>query len=220
MSDGVFVKVSEFVSRRGGIEAGWAVVATFAVEGAAEPRCIDYRVRAIPHRDNMLDQIKVRGEVESQMLDASMGADEIEDLGEFPAGGIPGFVFKEASQARLLDTARARVAASPERYVPVASEALHRVPVSRAGKVAQGRPWSRDLGERLAILADVERAYEVGDSRASVAALHHMSDSALRDLLHWARKTAEPPLFTDPGRGKKGGRLTQAARDILEGHDG
>lgn len=217
MNDGVFVKVSEFVKRRGELEAGWAVVATFAVEGSAEPRCIDYRVRAIPHREHMLDQLEVRAQVEAQMLGASMGAEDIESLGEFPDGGIPGFVFREASQARLLDAARARVAAYPERYVPLASETLKRVPLSRSGKVAQGRPWTRDLGERLAILADVERAYEEGESRASVATRHLMSDSALRDLLHWARKTAEPPLFTDPGRGKKGGRLTQAARDILEG---
>jgi hypothetical protein len=49
-----------------------------------------------------------------------------------------------------------------------------------------------------------------------VAAKHHMSRSAVRDLLSWARGDAEPVLFTNYGPGKRGGELTPAARAMLK----
>ena len=44
----------------------------------------------------------------------------------------------------------------------------------------------------------------------------HLSRSALRDLLSWARNDAEPRLFTNPGAGRRGGRLTPEARALLK----
>lgn len=222
---GQFLTVTEFVNRRGRSEphefpeAGWVVAATFIAEGSAEPRCVDYHVRALPHRSDFLDQLRVRNAVHDQVASQLMGVDEIEALGEFPPGGIPGFVFQEASQARLLDIARARVASEPAKYEPIATEILRRVPVSRSGKMSRGRPRARTTGETLAILLDVETSYAAGETRARVAERHHMSDSSLRDLLYWARKVSEPALFTDPGRGKRGGRLTPEARALLGGVD-
>lgn len=219
---GRFLKVSQLVTPKtrpvgGGWPGGWVVVGTFIAEGNAEPRCIDYRVRAYPASSDTFASIEIRNRIEARLLDQSAGAEDIEDLGEFPPGGIPRWVFERASQSRLFDTARDRINTYPEKYAPIAAEVLNRVPVSRGGRAHIGRPRLRNIGETVRILADVEAAYAEGLSRASVAERHYMSDSALRDMLHWARKVTEPPLFTDPGRGKRGGRLTEEARRLLEG---
>jgi hypothetical protein len=137
---------------------------------------------------------------------------EAERLGEVPAEGIPRRVFEQASQARLLAKAQWSVERRPDRYTDDVQAIL-----SAQERPRRGRPPVRSLADRLAILSAVEDMYEAGDGRtlADVADEHHMSRSSLRDLLSWARHSHDPPLFTSPGPGRSGGRLTPHGQALL-----
>lgn len=196
----------------------WAVVASFAVDRNSEPRCVDYRVRVVPKGRDMVENAKNYDRVSKAMISGTFSESDLNDLEAFPEGGIPQYVLRATSQAKLIEYARALVDAAPDKLAE-ASRVIARVPRNRSGNAGIGRPWSRSLQERLAILLDVEEAYARGYKRDTVAKAHAMSDSSLRDLLHWARKEVEPPLFTGLGPGRAGGRLTDHARQLIESGD-
>ena len=222
--DGQIVTVTKDVLDRKDRRIRWVVAATYVWEGNAEPRCVDYRVQVVPRGANMSEDVRLLHAVAIPNVEGSaMTAAQAEALGEIPNAGIPNYVFIEASQARLLRAARESAKRMPARFSDSTRQALERVPVNRSGAVRRGRPPARSLGERLAILADVDAAYKAGESRGSVAEAHHMSDSSVRDLLYWARNVADPPLFSEPGHRIKGGSMTDAARRLMaetekEGH--
>ena len=88
--------------------------------------------------------------------------------------------------------------------------------LDRQAKPRRGRPPTRTLRERLLILEDVEKAYREGQTLEDVAKAHHMSRSAVRDLLAWARsEDSGVQLFSGTTRGRRGGGLTDAARKLL-----
>jgi len=209
------VTVSETVTSkkpgpRGLPPVRWVVVATFVGIDGAEPRCVDYRVRVVPDAPDASSSVRTAHRLIEELEAQAIPAHAVDALGEIPREGIPRYVFERASQARLLAKARAAASRRPGRYPADVRATLAQGTAKRAG-----RPPVRPLGEKLEILADVERAFAEGGKRADVAARHAMSSSALRDLLHWARHDHDPPLFTSYGPGKAGGELTPEARAYL-----
>ncbi|WNM28444.1 hypothetical protein RN607_05435 [Demequina capsici] len=215
------VTVTELVDDRRDGRVRWAISATFVSAETSEPRCIDYRVRVVPRATHKIGDLPLAIETVDNMRGAAMSVADARGLGEFPSAGIPGYVFEEASQARLLAKARDWVATEPERFSIEVANLIRRTPVDRGGKVRRGRPPSMSLHRKLLVLEDVERGYAEGTTRAEIARRNLISESGLRNLLTWARKSADPQLFTDDGAGKKAGRLTPAARQrLMEGTDG
>lgn len=193
----------------------WAVMATFAGIGGAAPRCVDYRVRVIPtppddteHRPSWWGVVaanQVIGQMENNVIEPA----QVENLGDIPAEGIPRRVFEEASQARLLEKARAIAERRPDKVAETARAVLARP------KRRPGRPPARSLPEKLRILADVEDAFAEGRSLSEIGKSHDMSRSSVRDLLSWARNDANPRLFVSPGPGRTGGGLTPVGRAMF-----
>jgi len=222
MSEAV-VTVSDLVADRQG-RVRWAVTATFVGIDGNEPRCVDYRVRVVPHEPRTpvsgerLRNLVAAHEVLEDMERNVISSASAERLGTVPPEGIPRYVFERASQARLLAKARQSTERRPDRFDDATVNLLARALPSRQGRVRVGRPPSRSLGEKLAILAEVADEYAAGTrgARALVAERHHMSESALSDLLKWARHTANPPLFTHDGPGLRTDRLTDAAKALIE----
>lgn len=209
------ITVTETVQDRAG-RIRWVVVATFVGAGGSEPRCVDYRARVVPEVDDgglMLTLGRLYVELEENAISPA----HAEALGTIPAEGIPRYVFERASQSRLLAKARKKVERTPSKYPRSTEKALSRTTVSREGQARVGRPPSRSLGEKLAILKDVADAYSEGipRARAAVAERHFMSEGQLRDLLKWARHSSNPPLFTNYGPGLRNDTLTPEAVEML-----
>jgi hypothetical protein len=164
---------------------GWAVVAACVRGPLGEPVCVDYRVRqvkgAVGGSLRNLDAKSAglrNGRKTLTILEGHVEAD-CPGAGPFSRKGIPRYVFEAASQQKFITKARARLAHKP----PVAAQKARRlleVPERRTG-----RPPQRPLVEKLRILAAVEAAYEAGEALGDVAEAHHMSRSAVRDLLSW-----------------------------------
>ena len=133
---------------------------------------------------------------------------------EPPAEGIPRRVFEEASQTKLLEVARRQVKSGR-----VAGGLADRLLLSQ-DRPRRGRPPVMSLGQKLTILADVEKAFATG-STLSRRPADHMSHGSIRNLLAWARYDANPPLFTGTTPGRRSGELTAAARALIrKGVDG
>lgn len=210
MGGSQIVTITESVADRAG-EPRWIVVATFAGVGGSEPRCVDYRVRVVPELRDGQSRMAVVGRLMLAMEDQAASEGEVEALGTIPAEGIPRYVFEKASQARMLEKARAKAERRPDLVNEDAAAVL-----ARQAKARRGRPPTRSLRERLLILADVEAAFESGRTLEDVAHKHHVSRSAVRDLLAWARSgDSGVQLFEGTTPGRRGGRLTDAARKLL-----
>lgn len=210
------ITVTDTVFDRQG-KVRWVVMGTFVGLDRSEPRCVDYRVRVVPETEPGARMLAL-GRLMQAMEDNVIGVEDAASLGTIPPEGIPRYVFEQASQARLLTKARATVERKPDKHAASTRRALARQVLNRQGEVRTGRPSTRTLGQKLRILADVEAAYLAGGirPRATVAEQHYMSEGALRDLLTWARHVANPPLFTNDGRGKRSGKLTDVARAMLD----
>jgi len=193
----------------------WLVCAVFVDVNGSEPRCIDYRVRVIPKMPSKgaADWAARRVEEELRADVEDRERPEIYVLAETtaPAEGIPRRVFEQASQTRLLAAARSKVKTAPG-TVGADVELM----LDRQTKPRRGRPPVRPLGEKLHILVDVEHAFAAGRTLQDVADTHHMSRSAVRDLVAWARSGDGGPVLFTKWPGRRGGELTQAARRLLE----
>jgi hypothetical protein len=211
VSEGLVTVSDTVLGKVGGRTAiRWVVVATFVGVGGTEPRCVDYRVRVVPGGSRGEENLRDAHRVLRAMEQDTTTAEQAAALGPVPAGGIPRRVFEVASQARLLEKARAKATRRPELVAEEARQLLER-PARR-----RGRPPRRSLAEKLRVLADVDEAFAGSDrTLADVAQQHNMSRSALRDLLGWARHDAHPPLFVSYGPGRRGGHLTPEARALL-----
>ena len=185
----------------------WAVIANFTKGESGTPVCIEYRVRLL--RGSTAEELD-RNYVQTVNRMLANTDKDLEGEGDFPPIGIPRYVFEEASQGRLLDHIR-DMFESGQALAPDETRALFAEPGRKPG-----RPPQRSLHEKLRILAEVESAQGEGRKLEDVASQVHMSRSALRDLLSWARHDASPQLFTAVGRGRGGGRLTEVARRRLE----
>lgn len=208
--DGAVVTIPTDVRDRDG-RIRWVVLATFVGVDGAEPRCVDYRVRVVPATSSASEGVRAAHQLIRQLEANAISPADVAQLGTIPPEGIPRRVFEEASQAKLLASARAKVKRRPERHTARTRELLERQARKRVG-----RPPLRTLSERLRILAAVEAAYDTGRTLADVARDHDMSRSSLRDLLAWARHDADPSLFTGTTPGRRGGALTPTARALLD----
>lgn len=213
--DEQLVTISHLVEDPSEERVGWAVVAAFVRGPLGEPVCVDYRVRQVKSSaEGSLRNLDPRsaglrnGQRTVKALEEH-AQDEWPGEGPYSRKGIPRYVFEEASQQRLITKARRLLDLRPA----AAPKARH---VFAAPERRPGRPPQRGLLEKLRILADIEAAYESGATLANVADAHHMSRSAVRDLLSWARKDANPQLFEGITPGRKGGRMTPEARELLE----
>ncbi len=210
----VGVNVSDLVFDREG-RVRWAVMATFVGTGSSEPRCVEYRIHVVPLEERRMLQVLRGNQIVADLeADAARGdRSPAWNLSEVdpPAEGIPNYVFTQASQAKLLEKARRKVSRRPEQHADSARALLARQATKR-----RGRPPARSLDEKLEILQTAERVFSEGGTREDIAKLHHMSASSVRDLLGWARKDVDPPLFTSNGPSRRGGRLTDAARQMIQ----
>lgn len=188
---------------------GWVVVGAFLPATDGQPTCIDYRVRAVPNTHDLDGMQETLDAVAASMTK------EVNSLGppRVTPGGIPRYVFEQASQVQLLKSARATVERSDYYQHELSAEV--RSLLASDGRRKPGRPPARGLREKLAILEAVEAANQDGTPLDDVAARFYMSRSSLRDLLSWARHKAPPRLFTDVGRGRRTGELTADARALL-----
>lgn len=202
---------------------GWMVVALFLPAADGQLTCIDYRVRAIPDTHDLPGWQKAFFAMAEAMTNqhAQLPAPTV------TPGGVPRYVFEEASQVQLLKAAQ-KTANDSEYYRTELSPEV-RGWLASGGKRKSGRPPSRGLAEKLRILRDVEAALSAPATRGApageqplnkVANKWGMSRSGLRDLLSWARKDASPRLFTNPGQGRRGGALTPEARALLDEIEG
>jgi len=186
---------------------GWLVGGLFLPADDGRLTCVDYRVRAIPNLNDMEWALKTWPAMRSAMT---------QQHGELPPptvtpGGIPRYVFEQASQVAMLKVAQEKAADSD--YVMTAEV---RGLLLSDGRKRTGRPPARGLAEKLRILRDVEEAFTASESLKGVAARWCMSRSGLRNLLSWARKDSSPRLFTNPGQGQRGGSLTPEAHALLD----
>lgn len=195
-------------------QSGWLVVALYVKTDVGEPVCMDYRVRAIPDTHKKGEWLEA-----ADQLIRSMSGDHtaLPEVAPTP-GGVPRYVFEEASQQKLLDGAR-KALAKPTRVEQGRSVRAAKAFLA-AGRRRPGRPPERGLAEQLRILAAVEELYATrqkpgGPTLDDVAKAHAMSRSSLRDLLTWARNDASPRLFTPVRQGQRGGRLTDEARALI-----
>lgn len=189
---------------------GWVVVGLFASAEDGQPTCVDYRVRSIPNTHDPVEMQQTIAAVSEALLGQHSGLSSP----VVTPGGIPRYVFEQASQVTLLSIARKTVDTSEwyqENLAPGIVASL-----ASGGRRKAGRPPARGLREKLEILEAVERANRDGQSLDVVALERHMSRSSLRDLLYWARKSSFPRLFTNPGQGRRGGQLTVEGRASLE----
>lgn len=189
---------------------GWVVVGLFLPAEDGQLTCIDYRVRAIPNTHDLFGWTKTLSELAAAME----GQHPHLPAPTVTPGGIPRYVFERASQVQLLKKARETLAHSD--YYQRNLSGQVRGWLASDGRRKTGRPPSRGLTEKVRILASVEAANYAGTSLDEVANRWHMSRSGLRDLLSWARNDASPRLFTNPGQGRRGGRLTPEARAMLD----
>lgn len=209
------IKLGRLVRDRRTNAPRWAVSATFARGARGDGSCVEYRVLMLAA--GISEQ--QANAVLDQMHDEA--PTDVEQLGEIPAAGIPRYVFEQASQTQLLAEWQRLVAKDPEFARQIFTEEAVQMSLpqrSRTTGKRQGRPPVRSLEAKLRILADVEAEYAstpTGPVLDGIARKHHISRSALRDLLHWARHDADPPLFTLLGPGRRGGMLTPQARQML-----
>jgi hypothetical protein len=196
-------------NRRTGL-IGWAVIATFARTDSGEVACIEYRVRTIGGCGTVEDSAREARRVQRQMIEEAP-SDSVESR-PIPVAGIPRYVFEVASQTRLLAQARDALSTRPNTVPPLSAEAKD---LLRPEARRIGRPPARSIAAKLTVLADVQAAHASGESLDAVATRHHMSRSSLRDLLYWARHTAQPRLFTSLRPGVRGGELTADAKAML-----
>jgi hypothetical protein len=215
VSDQARVVVADTVFDRD-YQLRWVVAAVFIGVAGSEPRCIDYRVRVVPPMPTTITQVAAANRIIDELHADMTGRErpEVWDAAENdpPAQGIPRYVFERASQAALLVKARRKVKARPASVQRSVRELLERSRTPRAG-----RPPAVPLREKLAMLATAEQAFadpEIRSVREHVGKLYGRSPEAVRDLLSWARHQ-EPPLFTSPGGGRRGGELTEVARALL-----
>lgn len=208
------VTVGESVFDRRTKDLGWAVLATFTVGERGDPVCVEYRVRVV-RGENMSERLRNL----HQTLDAMErhATDGLAGAGAFPDSGIPRYVFEQASQGRLLEAARAKLQRD-DTFREQLSDGARALLAPPAHK--PGRPPKRSMADKLRILAAVETADDLGRTLEDVAGDFHMSRSALRDLLSWARRDAQPRLFTARGQGRGGGELTAEARAMLREIEG
>jgi hypothetical protein len=121
-------------------------------------------------------------------------------------------VFEEASQSRLLVKAREMIRKNPTMVNAAIADF-----VDRQSRARVGRPPDRSIAEKLAILDAIETAFaDPEQTLDSVAAKFYMSRSAVRDLLSWARREADPRLFTGAKPGVRGGKVTPEGRALLK----
>lgn len=208
------VTISRAVEDRSG-HVRWVVVAKFVGVEGSEPRCVDYRVRVVPEVPKKRIAAGLGRRIARLMMDdANSDREGLWEAGESsaPAEGIPRRVFEEASQTRLLELARER--ANRGHVDPSVKDLL----TSPAGR-RRGRPPVMPLGQKLRILRDVETAFATGGTLQEVADLHHLSRGSIRNLLAWARSDAKPQLFEGTTVGRRGGRLTPAARALLKAQE-
>lgn len=184
----------------------WLVTAAYEVNDG-QAACVDYRVQLLPADAG----VRTLRDVGNAAIDSSRAlvADDV----EVPGGGLPFVVLQRSSPSRLAGKAVARIKARRARGYDV-SRALEQF--TGSGRPRPGRPPVMPLGERLRVLQAVETAYANGETLDAVGEQFAMSRSAVRDLLSWARHDADPPLFTSPGPGRRGGNLTPEARAIIE----
>ena len=209
MSDDVVPISSQVVERRRG-RIGWAVVAAYVTGEHGDPVCVEYRVRQVRRGERMIDDVVALQQTLDAMEDhASQG---LVGQGPFDPIGIPRYVFESASQGRLLEKARVSLSRGSRATEELSSEAkaLLTPPAHKPG-----RPPQRSMGDKLKILRAIEEAQAAGQKLEDVAQQFHMSRSAVRDLLSWARRDANPRLFTGAGQGRKGGEMTPEARAML-----
>lgn len=189
---------------------GWLVVALFVVDDSGDPFCVDYRVRAIVDTHKMWEWEPIR-----KSLLASMQG----EASSFPtpvgaAGGVPRYVFEEASQSRLLAGARETLKTSSRERARLGRVAKQLLAAGERPP-GRGRPPAMPLVDKLRLLDRIEQAFgEPEQTLDTVAAEVNRSRSSLRDLLHWAR-TQEPALFERTSQGLRGGRLTPEGRALL-----
>ena len=208
------VTVSSEVFDRTTQMPGWAVVGTYAMGAQGDPVCIEYRVRVL--RGNTSTELLVNLHLTLDVMEGH-ATESLVGEGAFPSAGIPRYVFEAASQGKLIEKARASLARNSAKRDALSDEARQLLaPPARK----PGRPPVRSVAEKLHILAAVEVANSAGIRLDDVAAQFHMSRSALRDLLSWARHDASPRLFEGSGAGRKGGGMTAEARQILAAMEG
>ncbi|MCW2497516.1 hypothetical protein [Jatrophihabitans sp.] len=218
------VKISAFVrDKRGHVR--WVVLATFVAAPAAEPVCVDYRVHVVRERPGAFSSQLAADKVlyEMQQDVQRDGRKEVWIRESVGPVGIPRRVFEEASQAKLLTQARTKLSGEPnvvdefwETVAPGRRASLTEALTGRGAPSKAGRPPSRSLSQKLEILRSIEDAFAGGRTLDDVARDQHMSRSAIRNLLFWARHTV-PPLFSSTLQGRRGGELTAHARALLAG---
>jgi hypothetical protein len=87
--------------------------------------------------------------------------------------------------------------------------------VEREHRVRAGRQPRMDLGARLRLLADLEKA-RPGTPIVVVARHHGVDGTYARDVLRWARAPLyAQPLFTTPPAGEGFGALTELGARVL-----
>ncbi|HXH78181.1 hypothetical protein [Nocardioides sp.] len=205
---------SDVMDRRTG-RVGWAVVAAYVTGEHGDPVCVEYRVRQVRRGERKFDDVvNLHRTIHAMEDHAEQG---IVGEGPFDPVGIPRYVFEAASQGRLLDRARANLARGGRSTEGLSTEAkaLLTPPAHKPG-----RPPQRSMLVKLQILQAAEKAHAAGQTLEDVAQQFHMSRSAVRDLLSWARRDASPRLFTGAGQGRRGGEMTPEARAMLSQIEG
>lgn len=208
MTDGHMVTVTTSVGKGGGVGWRWVVAASFVGLEGAQPRCVDYRVRAVPYIGHGLDMHSAH-DVEKQMLEGQIPEDDVPDFEAIPPEGIPRYVFESASQRRLLEKALRRVENPPPWQRPVEYQD-ETVALLRSRPRKRGRPPTWTVAEKLPLLKAMEEGYATGMKRADVAVANNVSESTIRNLQQWAVKH-DPPLWVSYGPGRRGGHMTAEA---------
>lgn len=188
----------------------WLVEVAYASEPDGGLLPVDVHVRLLPPDASYHDKAWA-GRVITK-------ADELLGLDPLPPGGLSRRMLTQVDLSAGQRGVRAAASATA-RLTGKRSPVLDRLARGSRPRTT-GRPPSRSQAEVLRLLLATEEGLARGDTLAQVASANALSRESLRDLLSWARHDARPALFTNPGRGRRGGHLTTYARELLDQQKG
>jgi hypothetical protein len=197
----------DYLERRAAYEEQGVPVTPVEVPAPAPCDCPDVPALTCPHMPAARDFL---GGLEVRKYAATM------TLADVPPGGLSQRTLNSLS----LEEGRKRVRSqlmgvSVDQTSPAVRERIREAYADRLSEPVkrQGRP-ARDPLEALRQCAAVEDGYARGLTLDQIADGVGTSRSKLKGALDWARQQ-DPPLFTTPGRGRRGGALTPEGRALL-----
>lgn len=197
-----------------------ALVLAYEVDGELWPVSVQVRLKASPCWHDVEPQEGGDSSIEwSRQPCDCWPASDWPAADSLPPGGLPVRLLKNVKIRDLITSYERAVAnlaaAAGTLDHPRPEVARHFRAIADAAerpKSQRGRPRTA-LAVQLRRLELLDAAYRAGLTQRAAARRQHIGETALRATLKWARRQ-DPPLWTDPGQGRRG-QLTTHGRSMI-----